>query len=59
VKHILPELFTGVAWGSDSVFQTTVEICQKFGFSYALLPEESDVDDLKDWEKAKAFMENE
>jgi rSAM/selenodomain-associated transferase 1 len=59
VRHILPELFTGIAWGSDSVFRTTVEICRQLGFRYALLPKESDVDDLADWEKAKAFMENE
>ena len=57
MNRILPELFTDVAWGTGSVFQTSVEICQKFGFSYTLLVEESDVDDLESWEQAKAFME--
>ncbi|MDA0346194.1 MAG: TIGR04282 family arsenosugar biosynthesis glycosyltransferase [Verrucomicrobia bacterium] len=57
MKRIMPELFTDVAWGTHSVFERTLKICQKFGYTVALLPEESDVDDLEAWEKAKAFME--
>jgi len=59
MNRMLPELFTDVAWGTDSVFQTSVEICQKLGVSYFLLAEESDVDDLEGWGKAKVFMEGE
>jgi rSAM/selenodomain-associated transferase 1 len=59
MKHILPELFTDVPWGTEAVFQRSVEICGQNGYSYALLPEESDVDDFEGWEKARAYLEGE
>ena len=59
MNRIMPELFNDVAWGTDSVFQTSLEICQKFGFNDVLLPEESDVDDFARWKKAKVFMDGE
>jgi uncharacterized protein len=58
MKHILPELFTDVAWGTGTVFTRSVEICQLNGFSYTLLPEESDVDDVESWENARRFMDD-
>lgn len=58
LKRLLPEVFRNVAWGTGAVFRQTLDICRKNGFLFALLPEEADVDDLKTWEAAKAFMEN-
>ncbi|MBH54951.1 MAG: transferase 1, rSAM/selenodomain-associated protein [Opitutaceae bacterium] len=52
-----PEVFAGVDWGTESVFQRTLEICEEKGFSFSLLPEESDVDDFEGWKKAKEFMD--
>lgn len=56
LKEHRPELFQGVAWGGETVFQTTLARCAGLGLSCALLPEESDVDDLSDWESAQTFM---
>lgn len=52
----LPELFIDVAWGTETVYQRTLAICQEHELKAAILPEESDVDDFESWEKAKAFM---
>ena len=59
IKQSRPELFADVQWGTESVCETTLNICEREGLSVALLQEESDVDDLEGWLKAKAFMERE
>ena len=56
INQSRPELFSGIAWGTESVCETTLNICEREGLSVALLQEESDVDDLESWQKAKAFM---
>ncbi|MCB1122927.1 MAG: TIGR04282 family arsenosugar biosynthesis glycosyltransferase [Verrucomicrobiae bacterium] len=57
LKHLLPELFRNIAWSTDVVFKQTLEICYRDGFSFSVLAEESDVDDLASWEKASAFLQ--
>jgi rSAM/selenodomain-associated transferase 1 len=56
VKQNRTELFEGIDWGSETVCQTTLAICEEQQLSVVFLPEESDVDDLQAWQKAKAFM---
>ena len=56
IKQSRPELFNGIDWGTESVCETTLSICEREGLSVALLKVESDVDDLESWEKAKTFM---
>ncbi|QXD23870.1 TIGR04282 family arsenosugar biosynthesis glycosyltransferase [Opitutia bacterium ISCC 51] len=56
IKQSRPELFAGVDWGTESVCETTLSICEREGLSVALLKEESDVDDLESWQKAKRFI---
>jgi rSAM/selenodomain-associated transferase 2/rSAM/selenodomain-associated transferase 1 len=51
----LPELFSGVAWGTGEVLQTTLGIADRVGLSVALLDQLDDVDqpaDLHVWENA-------
>ena len=56
IKRNRPDLFACIDWGTGSVCETTLNICEREGLSVALLAEESDVDDLESWQKAKAFM---
>ena len=56
IKQSRPELFQGIAWGTESVCESTLSLCEREGLMAALLKEESDVDDLESWERAKAFM---
>jgi hypothetical protein len=56
LKQNRTELFEGIDWGSETVCEATLAICEEQQLSVALLPEESDVDDLEAWQKAKAFM---
>ena len=56
IKQRRPELFSGIDWGTDSVCEATLSICEREGLSVAMLQEETDVDDLDGWQKAKAFM---
>jgi uncharacterized protein len=51
----LPELFHGPDWGSDTVFDSTVQIARKHGISLGLLQRLDDVDrpdDLPVWRQA-------
>jgi len=41
-------LFHGPAWGSKTVYRTTLELMQKFNLSVSLLPVLSDVDEPED-----------
>ena len=56
IRQRRSELFKGIDWGTHSVCETTLGICEREGLKVALLQEESDVDDLESWKKAKAFM---
>jgi rSAM/selenodomain-associated transferase 2/rSAM/selenodomain-associated transferase 1 len=54
LSRFVPELFTGIAWSTATVFQQTVTIAEQLGLSIAYLDELTDVDrpeDLSAWEK--------
>ncbi|MDB9313000.1 TIGR04282 family arsenosugar biosynthesis glycosyltransferase [Spirulina sp. CS-785/01] len=57
LRRMIPGLFTGVAWGTSTVFATTLEKAKTEGCDYATLPVLNDIDypeDLPLWEtKAK------
>jgi rSAM/selenodomain-associated transferase 1 len=44
-----PEFFDGPAWGSDTVFQQTMQTAERMGRCVALLDLLSDIDTLDDW----------
>lgn len=48
-----PQVFEEIEWGTESVFNETVEIIKESGASFARLEELNDVDTLKDWERVK------
>jgi rSAM/selenodomain-associated transferase 1 len=45
-----PEVFNGISWSSDSVFDQTVDILKQYGRKLYLLPQWYDVDTLADLE---------
>ncbi|MBV8884743.1 MAG: TIGR04282 family arsenosugar biosynthesis glycosyltransferase [Chroococcidiopsidaceae cyanobacterium CP_BM_RX_35] len=52
LSRLLPELFTGISWGTAEVLQQTVAIAQKLNLSIAYLAPLADVDrpeDLSIW----------
>lgn len=51
LKRPYPELFTQIAWGTDTVARNTCERAAEIGLAAAMLPEWYDVDDLEtlDW----------
>ncbi|MEH1823454.1 MAG: TIGR04282 family arsenosugar biosynthesis glycosyltransferase [Nostoc sp.] len=57
LRQPIPELFVNIDWGTDRVFQKTLDIAQKLNLSYASLSPLADVDrpeDLPIWEQALA-----
>lgn len=51
-----PDLFNGIAWGSDQVFQQTLQTAMRNGLSTQLLRTLNDVDrpeDLAEWENSQ------
>jgi hypothetical protein len=50
VKACRPELFSGIAWGTDAVFSQTQEKIQRLHLTCGLLPLLRDIDLLEDWE---------
>ncbi len=54
LSRFIPQLFTGISWGSDRVLQQTVEVAQKLNLKVSCLPPLADVDrpeDLPIWEQ--------
>ncbi|WP_017306087.1 TIGR04282 family arsenosugar biosynthesis glycosyltransferase [Spirulina subsalsa] len=54
LNRLIPELFQGIAWGTDRVFAQTGEIAQGLGCAIATLPQLPDIDtpqDLPLWEQ--------
>lgn len=47
LKHPHGELFTNIAWGTNSVARTTCERAAEIGLTTTLLPEWYDIDDIK------------
>ncbi len=48
LRRLIPELFTGIDWGSDRVLAQTLAIAAKLGISSGLLPELADIDRPED-----------
>lgn len=56
LHYLIPELFSGVNWGTDEVLQNTVDIAKKLELSIAYLPQLADIDrpeDLSIWEQIR------
>jgi rSAM/selenodomain-associated transferase 1 len=56
LRRTVPELFQGVAWGGDAVFETTLRIARTRNLSVVTLATLADVDrpeDLPIWESAR------
>ncbi len=54
LRHLVPELFVNIEWGTSQVLQQTVEIARKLNLSHVYLPPLADVDrpeDLPIWEQ--------
>jgi rSAM/selenodomain-associated transferase 2/rSAM/selenodomain-associated transferase 1 len=54
LKQMVPELFVSIAWGTETVFQSTLERAKKAGLSVKSMKPLQDVDvpeDLSVWEK--------
>jgi hypothetical protein len=47
LKHPHPQLFTGIAWGTDTVARATCERAAEIGLAATLLPEWYDIDDIE------------
>ncbi len=48
MKKVHSFLFQNIEWSTDSVFQQTIELCNRNHLSYFLLPGLSDIDEEKD-----------
>lgn len=48
LRRLIPELFTGIDWGSNRVLTQTLNRAKKLGFSWQLLPELTDIDRPED-----------
>jgi len=48
LRRLIPELFTGIDWGSDRVLFQTLTIAKNLGFPWQLLPELADIDRPED-----------
>jgi hypothetical protein len=56
LRRLVPELFVGVDWGTETVFRQTVEKAEALGLAIAYLAPLTDVDrpeDLGIWERVK------
>ncbi|MFN4256342.1 MAG: TIGR04282 family arsenosugar biosynthesis glycosyltransferase [Saprospiraceae bacterium] len=49
MRAFRPEVFHGVAWSTEAVFEQTMQRIHALGTSVALLPELTDVDTEADW----------
>ena len=50
MKKLHPELFTGIQWSTDSVFEQTIERLNQLNQKVYILPELIDIDELSDLE---------
>ena len=51
-----PEIFQDVAWGTPSVFTSTIDRIAAWENSVAVLPERWDIDVIEDWERYAATL---
>ncbi|MEO6843613.1 MAG: TIGR04282 family arsenosugar biosynthesis glycosyltransferase [Ginsengibacter sp.] len=55
MKNMYSFLFQKIKWGTDTVLQQTIDLCNRNQLSYFLLPELTDIDDEKDLIHLKNF----
>ncbi|MCO5387646.1 MAG: TIGR04282 family arsenosugar biosynthesis glycosyltransferase [Desulfosporosinus sp.] len=55
LKQFIPDLFTGITWGSSEVFRQTIERVHSLGLSYRLLQTMQDLDTIED---LRVYMRN-
>jgi rSAM/selenodomain-associated transferase 2/rSAM/selenodomain-associated transferase 1 len=53
LSRFIPDLFIGIPWGSDQVFDLTLKLAQQQNLSYFLLPQHSDIDRPEDLAKVQ------
>ncbi len=51
MNQFTPEVFSDIAWSTETVCSTTIERIENLGKTYFLLPELSDIDYEEDWVK--------
>lgn len=51
------ELFRGIVWSADSVFQVTIDRIQQLGLSVECLEKLEDIDDLESLRSQRAFID--
>lgn len=56
MKHYYPDLFNGIAWSSEHVFDQTRAKVHRLGLSCAILEELNDVDTLEDWKQVRSNL---
>jgi uncharacterized protein len=57
LRSLIPELFSGIDWGTDQVFRQTIAVAEAKGLAIATLTPLTDVDrpeDLPIWEATQA-----
>lgn len=57
LNRLLPELFSGIEWGSESVLKETLRIADSRGWSMHLLPPLFDVDLVEDLRRLSVMLE--
>jgi rSAM/selenodomain-associated transferase 1 len=55
-RRFVPELFQGIAWGTEHVLRETVTRVRELGLRLAVLPPWYDVDTLADWEMLRGHL---
>lgn len=56
MKRLIPELFSGIPWGTGVVFSRTLAILEQAEIGYSLLPELHDVDSADDLPRARGRL---
>ncbi len=51
MKTLHSDIFQGIAWSTDKVFEQTIAKVEKLNLSFQILPKLSDVDYIEDWNK--------
>ncbi len=55
LRQLVPELFQGIRWGTETVLSQTRHVAERLGLRYSLLRPLSDVDTADDWH---AFLQS-
>lgn len=56
LKRAHPKLFRNMKWSTATVFQETLNRMRRLNLTCAILPEKTDIDDAKSWERYKISL---